>query len=41
MQVSAAELLLKWVLRIFGASALAALVFVVAPYSWMDAIHTA
>ena len=39
MQVSAAELLLKWVLRIFGASALAALVFVVAPYSWMDAIH--
>ena len=39
MQISASEQLLKWVLRLFGASALVALVFVVAPYSWMDAIH--
>jgi hypothetical protein len=30
---------LKWFLRIIGTSALTALVFVAAPYSWMDGIH--
>ena len=39
MQISAAERWLKWFLRITGTSALTALVFVAAPYSWMDAIH--
>ena len=39
MQTSATERWLKWFLRIMGTSALTALVFVAAPYSWMDAIH--
>jgi len=39
MQITASERLLKWFLRIMGTSALTALVFVTAPYSWMDAIH--
>ena len=39
MQTSATERWLRLILRIFGTSALAALMFVVAPYSWMDAIH--
>ena len=39
METSATERWLKLILRIFGTSALAALVFVAAPYSWMDGIH--
>jgi hypothetical protein len=39
MPNSKLERWLKWILRIVGASALTALVFVAAPYSWMDAIH--
>lgn len=39
MQTSALERWLKWFLRIMGKSALTALVFVAAPYSWMDALH--
>ncbi|MFQ5631753.1 MAG: hypothetical protein ACE5I1_23520, partial [bacterium] len=34
------EYLLKIILRIFGASSLFALIFVAAPYSWMDSIHS-
>jgi hypothetical protein len=30
---------LKWFLRLIGTSSLLALIFVAAPYAWMDAIH--
>ena len=33
------ELLLKLVLRVIGGTSLLALIFVLAPYSWMNAIH--
>ena len=39
VHTSASERWLKLFLRIMGTGALTALVFVVAPYSWMDAIH--
>ena len=35
------ELILKIVLRLVGGASLLALIFVAAPYSWMDAIHSA
>jgi hypothetical protein len=39
MQTMGSERWLKWFLRLMGTSALTALVFVAAPYSWMDGIH--
>lgn len=39
--MGASEQLLKGILRIFGSSSLFALIFVAAPYSWMDEIHSA
>ena len=36
---SKAEPLLKFILRLFGSASLTALVFVFAPYAWMDQIH--
>jgi len=35
------EQLLKVILRVMGSSSLLGLIFVVAPYRWMDSIHTA
>lgn len=37
--VASAEFYLKLILRIFGTSSFFALIFVAAPYSWMDSIH--
>lgn len=34
------EQTLKFILRLMGSSSLFALIFVAAPYSWMDSIHT-
>ena len=34
-----ADQILKWMLRIIGTSGLFAVIFVAAPYSWMDSIH--
>src|SRR5262245_20503990 len=33
------EQLLRFLLRLFGSASLSALIFVFAPYSWMDQIH--
>jgi hypothetical protein len=35
----AAERVLKWILRVMGSSSLTALIFVAAPYAWMNSIH--
>lgn len=34
------EQVLRFILRLMGSSSLLALIFVAAPYSWMDSIHT-
>ena len=36
---SITEQLLKFILRLFGSFSLSALIFVFAPYAWMDQIH--